>query len=231
MSVIFFMRTIFDYPAFNPPFQPIRSAFSPFSRRSRARAALSLQSTFYFSCWTALGYEELLSTIYLIPYSIDYSSYFSPFVLGAHHAQFSCIREPQLSSSSPPSLRPFVPARAGVPYFTPPNDTYIPQLVCYADRKRPAFVELYCLLRAHPFLPHFSLLSPPNAVVRSSSRQGSCDDALERGVPGLIPITSARERRCPDDCRATPFAMFLSFFPFGSDGLIAADGRSFHCCE
>lgn len=144
------------------------------------------------------------------------------------HAQFSCIREPQLSSSSPLSLRPFVPARAGVPYFTPPNDTYIPQLVCYAGRKRPTFVELNCLLRAHTFL---SLLSPPNAILRSSPRQGSCDDALERGVPGLIQNIVRARKAMSDDCRATPFAWFLSFFPFGSDGLIAADGRSFHCCD
>jgi hypothetical protein len=41
-----------------------------------------------------------------------------------------------------------------------------PKLVCYAGRKRSTFVELYCLLRAHPFLitSRSASLTPSSAL-------------------------------------------------------------------
>jgi hypothetical protein len=76
-SVLLFMRTIFDSLIINHHFGHFALQLT-FLRRSRIRTALSGRAL-YFSCWTALSLDELLSTLHLVSYSFDYSSYFCPF--------------------------------------------------------------------------------------------------------------------------------------------------------
>jgi len=164
----FFMRTIFDYPAFNPPFPPIRSAFSPFFSVIPRSRSPQFAEHLYFSCWTALGFEELLSTTYLISYSFHYSSYFSPFLLGAHHAPFSCIREPQLRHRRPLSLCGLLPPHTQVsPTSRPPMTRIYPNSFATPVASAPpslnciVYYALAMMLSNVSFLPY--LASRPSA--------------------------------------------------------------------
>ena len=64
-SVLFFMCTIFHYPAFNHPFAHTL-CFSPFPSAIPHSHGPRLAEHFTFSRWAALGFKELLSTIYLV---------------------------------------------------------------------------------------------------------------------------------------------------------------------
>ena len=112
-SVLLFMRTIFDSLIINHLFAhyPCSSPF--FGETALAQPPMAL----YFSCWTALGVEELLSTLYLVSHSFDYSSYFYP---------FPARRIPRLAPVhtrapfSPPALTwALFPIRAGAFCLTP----------------------------------------------------------------------------------------------------------------
>lgn len=112
----------------------------------------------YFSCWTVLDTEELLSTLYLVSYSFDYSSYFCP---------FPARRIPRISSRAyGSSVSPSALTRALIFHLRrcillQPPMTHIPQLARYASRERRTLVKIVLFITCTPF-PLYLLLPPPS---------------------------------------------------------------------
>lgn len=146
-------------------------------------------------------FEELLSTLYLVSYSFDYSSYFCP--TPARRIPRFSSRTYERAPVSPSAL-----TRALFPrlrrYILPhvPHDTYIPQLACYASRERRTFVKNCIIYYVHtpPLLSLTSRapspLTPPALPVR---RPRPLQSILGVAHPGLSSVHGERF----DCCRAT----------------------------
>jgi hypothetical protein len=112
-SVLFFY---IHHPDFNHLFAyPL--CLSPFPQRSRTRSPQLAEHFFYTSCWTALSFEELLSTTYLVPLLVSITLATSAF-LGAHHA-LVLVRARAAASSSALCLAFFSPPAQVFSYLTP----------------------------------------------------------------------------------------------------------------
>jgi hypothetical protein len=146
-----------------------------------ALAQPSVAEPLYFSCWTVLDFEELLSTLYLVSYSFDYSSHFCPFPaqrIPSSRAYESSVSPSALTRALIVHLRRCILLHAPM--------THIPQLARYASRERRTVVKIVLFITCTLFplyllLPPPALPFPPNTA-RSSPLPRPCSSVVYSNV-------------------------------------------------